>query len=474
MKIPGQSIKLILGTALVVLLVTGFILRNHWIPLLEQHQSGKMRKQSAATKKTGKKKDPDQEKLILSDQAIANLGLQVKSVLPETYWKTLQVPGMIVDRPGRSDRGVISPVDGVVEKMNYYPGDTVRPGDVLYTIRILSETLQQTQTNLFKDTQNISLATAKKKRLESSGGAIPGSLIIETANQIKRLKVAIKGYQQELISRGFTSQQLNEIAAGNFVKDLDILVPDQSNRSRAPIQSAGKEVKLAPSITYEVQECKIELGQQVNTGQMLCLLANHRMLAIEGRAFRDETLLLERSVKQGWPVEVDFRENASSDWPAVNQVFLIEKLMNVIDPVNRTFAFRLPLDNQSRIVNQNGQHQVLWRFRPGQKVRLLIRVEELENVFVLPADAVAREGAEAYAFTQNVNTFHRKPVRVLERDHRHTVIANDGSLTPGSFVVQGGAEQLNRMLKSSSGNDLPEGYHIHADGSLHKNEDEGK
>ena len=44
---------------------------------------------------------------------------------------------------------------------------------------------------------------------------------------------------------------------------------------------------------------------------------------------------------------------------------------------------------------------------------------------------------------------------------------------PGAFVVQSSAEQLNRMLKSSSGDDLPEGYHIHADGSLHKNEDEG-
>jgi hypothetical protein len=29
------------------------------------------------------------------------------------------------------------------------------------------------------------------------------------------------------------------------------------------------------------------------------------------------------------------------------------------------------------------------------------------------------------------------------------------------------------MTKSQSDNGLPEGYHIHADGSLHKNEDEG-
>ncbi|QDT30005.1 efflux RND transporter periplasmic adaptor subunit [Gimesia panareensis] len=478
MKVLLQLLKPVLGITIFVLIAAGFVLRDHWLPLLEQNPSGADR-QAAASKKSGNKKDSEQQKIILSDQAIANLELKVKSALPVTYWKTLQVPGMIVDRPGRSDQRVISPVDGVVEKMNYFPGDTVRPGDVLYTIRILSETLLQTQTNLFKDTQNMVLAEQKRKRLETSRGAIPEARIIEAANEITRLKVAIKGFQQELLSRGFSQQQLQKIAGGNFIRELDILVPDRMTKSGLPgtsvvMKTSNKEVKLETSPTFEVQECDVDLGQQVKTGQMLCLLANHRLLAIEGRAFRNETQLLERNVREGWPVEVDFQEHASSDWPAVNQFFLIHKLMNVIDPVNRTFAFRMPLENQSRIVKQDGQDQVLWRFRPGQKVRLMIRVEKLDNVFVLPADAVAREGAEAFIFTQNVNTFYRKPVRVLERDRRHTVIANDGSLTPGSFVVQGSAEQLNRMLKSSSDNDLPPGYHIHADGSLHKNEDEGK
>ncbi|QDV16552.1 hypothetical protein Pan153_11820 [Gimesia panareensis] len=479
MKVLLQSMKPVLGITVFVLIAAGFVLRDHWLPLLEQNQADQSKNGAASSKKADGKKNADQQKIILSDQAIANLGLKVKSELPETYWKTFQVPGMIVDLPGRSDQGVISPVDGVVEKMNYYPGDTVRPGDVLYTIRILSETLQQTQTNLFKDTQNIALAETKKKRLETTRGAIPEARIIEVANEIKRLHVAIKGYQHELLSRGFSEQQLQKISAGDFVRDLDILVPDRMDRvgsTRTPVslKASGTKVKQEPPLTFEVQESKLDLGQQVKTGEMLCLLANHRLLAIEGRAFRDETQLLERSVREGWPVEVDFQERESTHWPAIKQSFLIEYLSNVIDPVNRTFAFRMPLENQSRVVQQGDQTQVLWRFRPGQKVRLMIRVEKLDNVFVLPADAVAREGAEAFIFTQNVNTFYRKPMRVLERDRRHTVIANDGSLTPGSFVVQGAAEQLNRMLKSSSDNDLPEGYHIHADGSLHKNEDEGK
>jgi multidrug efflux pump subunit AcrA (membrane-fusion protein) len=116
---------------------------------------------------------------------------------------------------------------------------------------------------------------------------------------------------------------------------------------------------------------------------------------------------------------------------------------------------------------------MLWRFRPGQKVRILVRVEQIDNVFVLPADAITREGPEAFVFSQNVNTFERKSVRVLLQDRQHAVIANDGSLVPGTYVVQSAAAQLNRMLKAGSSG-VPKGFHIHADGSLHKNEDEGK
>jgi len=62
---------------------------------------------------------------------------------------------------------------------------------------------------------------------------------------------------------------------------------------------------------------------------------------------------------------------------------------------------------------------------------------------------------------------------VLLQDRQHVVVANDGSLVPGAFVAQTGAAQLNRMVKAGS-SVVAKGYHIHADGSLHKNEDEGK
>ena len=149
-------------------------------------------------------------------------------------------------------------------------------------------------------------------------------------------------------------------------------------------------------------------------------------------------------------------------------------MANTINPVNRTFAFRMPVENQSRVIDDEGRTQTLWRFRPGQKVKILVRVEKLDSVFVLPADAVASDGPEAFVFTQNVNTFERKSVRILLHDRQKVVLANDGTLLPGTYVVQSAAEQLNRMVKSGESSGVPKGFHIHADGSLHKNEEEGK
>lgn len=456
------------------LATAGYFTRDYWLPLVRHAKpaapEGSPSESTQTAAATGK--------VLLSDQAIANLGLTAKAAQPGTFWKTIQVPGMVVDRPGHSDRGVVAPVTGVVNKINYFSGDTVRPGDVLFTIRLLSESLHLTQSDLFKATQDITLAQAQRKRLTAAAGAIPEARVIEVDNQITRLEVAVKSYRRELLTRGLTPGQIDEAAEGKFVSEIAINVPsrhaDAKPLTTAPvvIQTAGG-LADASQPTFEVQELKVELGQQVQAGQTLCLLANHQMLAVEGRAFRDETPLLERSVKEGWPVEVDFQEDAAAGWPPQNQTFRIRYMANTIDPVNRTFAFLMPLDNESRVVNEDGRTQMLWRFRPGQKVRVQVRVVKLDNVFVLPAEAVTRDGAEAYLFTQNVNTFERKSVRVLAQDRQHAVIANDGTLLPGTFVVQGAAAQLNRMAKSQSSG-APAGYHVHADGSLHKNSDEEK
>lgn len=451
--------------ALAGLSVAGYLTRDRWVPLLVPPAA----RDDEPDEPVGPADVPT-GKIVVNEQAQANLGLTAKPLVPQTYWKTILVPGMIVDRPGLSDRGVTAPVAGVVTSIAHVPGDTVRPGDPLFVIRVLSETLHVTQTDLFKAHQDIALARAQRKRLKDLAGAVPEARVIEVDNEIARLEVAVKAYRQELLSRGFTAEQIEGVTGGTFVREIALAVP--ARPAAAPAPRGGSEPE--PPFAYEVQDLKVDLGQQVQAGQALCTLSNHQHLAVEGRAFRDETPLLERSVSAKWPVEVDFQEEPGSAWGRVQQEFRVRHLSNTIDPRTRTFAFLIPLENESRVIEDGGRTQTLWRFRPGQQVRLHVRVEELKDVFVLPADAVARDGPEAFVFTQNVNTFARRPVRVLLYERARAVVANDGSLPPGTFAVQSGAAQLNRMVKAGGASGAPKGYHIHADGSLHKNEDEGK
>jgi hypothetical protein len=339
---------------------------------------------------------------------------------------------------------------------------------------------------LFKASQEIQLAQARLDRLISAGDGVPQVRIIEVESEMARLETAVKSYQHELLIWGFSPADIEGVRGGNLVKEISIKVtPRTSEQEPLPTTHLDQTDATATNVPprgFEVEELQVEMGQQVQAGETLCTLSNHQSLAIEGRAFRDETLLLEKSIQGGWPVEVDFQEAAEGDWPALDQTFTISRVTNTIDPATRTFAFVIPLENQAKMIDQGGRTQLLWRFRPGQKVRLYVRVEELDDVFVLPADAVVREGAEAFVFTQNVNTFERKPVHVLFHDRDRVVLANDGSLPTYAkgqerwtvaAVVRNAAAQLNRMTKAGS-SEVPKGFHIHADGSLHKNEDEGK
>lgn len=453
-----QLLGVVKFVAVIGLLMGGaaaaFMTRDSWLPWFQEGQP--------TGQAEGPPPTPPSGKILLSDQAIANLGLRSVPVQPGTFWQTIQVPGLVVDRPGHSDRGIVAPVAGVVTQINFVPGDTVKPGAALFTIRLMSESLHLAQSDLFKATQDIKLAQAQRQRLGAAGGALPEARLIEVENQLTRLEVAVKAYRRELLNRGLTAEQIDDVAEGRFVSEITIRAP---SRLAEPPKAGA-----APTVTFELQDLKVDLGQQVQAGQTICLLANHQLLAIEGRAFPDETPLLERSVQQRWPVEIDFQEHPAAGWPVLQQQFQIRHLANTIDPISRTFVFVIPLENEARVVEEAGRTQLLWRFRPGQKVRVRVRVDKLENVFILPAEAIVRDGADAFVFTQNVNTFERKAVRLLAQDRQHAVLANDGSLLPGMYVVQNAAAQLQRIAGAATSG-VPTGYHMHADGTLHKNDD---
>ncbi|MBI2808776.1 MAG: efflux RND transporter permease subunit [Planctomycetes bacterium] len=119
------------------------------------------------------------ERVKLSPQAQKNLRLVVKAMTPTTYWRTLILPGTVVDRPGHSDRVITAPIAGVITHVSALPGKTIRRGAELFRLRVVSESFQASQVQLFKSKRELDIVQKERKRLESvAAGAIPLSLAI--------------------------------------------------------------------------------------------------------------------------------------------------------------------------------------------------------------------------------------------------------------------------------------------------------
>jgi membrane fusion protein, heavy metal efflux system len=404
------------------------------------------------------------DRVKLSPQAQKNLGLDVDTLTPQNYWRTVLIPGAVVDRPGESDRSVTTKVAGIITDIKARPGDTVKAGDPLFALQLASEYLQAAQTDLAKTAKEVEFAVAKRDRTADlvQKGTQSGAALLEDENQVKRLTTQLQAYRRQLQVFGLTPDQVTRAEKGDVVTELTIFAP---NRTATDATAPGTG---ATATLYEVQELKVNLGEQVQAGQPLILLANHQRLYVEGRAFKSEAGALAAAAEKKVPIRVEFADEAPGEWP-VQEPLVIHHLSNQVDPGTRTFAFYLPLENQPRTFERDGKTHFVWRFRPGQRVRIKVPAERFVALaadgktevlpFVLPAGAVVREGPEAFVFVQNGDTFVRKPVRVLYEDRTDAVIANDGSVTEADFVVKNQAAAINRALKASQAGG--EGDHGH-------------
>lgn len=453
--------------SVVLIAVAVWFGKPYWGPLLGTN--------SVPTENEGDAEVPVDEPKVLKLSATAreNLGVKTEPVRFKPYWKSIQVPGIVEDRPGITDRAITVPIAGVVAQIFAFEGDLIQPGDKLFSIKLVSEYLQKTQSDLFRAIREVEIFNQEITRIQRliDSGSLAGKRKIELKQQISRQNALIDAFRQELVARGFSKEDIERVEEGQFLTSIDIFAPSFVTKNQHVVRRVEYTKKSAPRVGefLEIQQLKVELGQQVDAGQALAVLANHQSLYLKGHAFRKEATLIARAAEQNWSIKVDFSEDPASKWPALEQPFQIRHLSNTTDPNSRTFDFYIPLTNQARFYQKENQNFVVWRFRPGQRVNLSIPLENIENVLVIPSAAVVFEGPEAYVFQQNGDLFNRIPVKVVHQDRYDIVIANDGSISPGVYLAQNAAASLNRVLKAQAASGMRADVHVHADGSVHAN-----
>lgn len=395
----------------------------------------------------------DANTLELSQQATATLGLDLRRVEMRPFARTVNLPANVVQRPGTSQVQVAAPFAGTVARVYHVEGEAVEPGAPLFDLRLTHEELVQAQADYLQTVEELTVVQRELDRLKraSESGVIPGKLVLDREYERQKLEASLRSHRQRLLLHGLPEKKVDEIlATRQLLQELTVRAPERLGN-----EPVGDRL-------LEIHTLKVEQGQNVEAGAPLCTLSNHAVLYIQGKAFEEDLAKLTLAAQQGWPVTAVFE-------PMEGQRQVIEGLKilylaNEVDASSRAISFFVPLPNEllRNTKTDGGQRFIDWRYRPGQRTRLLVSVEAAAPRIVLPVEAVVREGAESYVFEYNQGHFDRRCVHVEYRDQDRVVVANDGILKPGAQVAVNSAYQLQLAAKNKSGPPIdPHAGHNH-------------
>jgi membrane fusion protein, heavy metal efflux system len=379
----------------------------------------------------------------LSAAAQENVGLRLAAVELKPFERTMTVPAMIVERPGRSNIQVAAPLTGVVTRVWPLQGETVTPGQPLFDLRLTHEEVVEAQAEFLKTAEELDVVQREIDRLEkvASDGVVSGKTLLERKYEQQKLQAAHRSQRQRLLLHGLAVEQVDGILSNRtLLSELTIRVPEPS-REGTNDAAAG---------VLQVQELKVENGQHVKAGDPLCVLADHAQLFIQGKAFEQDAPVLNKAADNEWRLTAVI-DGGNGPRQTVTDLQLLY-VANKIEPDSRAFLFYVQLPNKLIRNQETGGHRFsAWQFKPGQRVELLVPVERWTDRIVLPVNAVVQDGPETFVFEKNDGHFDRRTVRVEYRDEYSVVIADDGALTPGKQVIAAGAYQVHLAMKNKAG-----------------------
>ncbi len=394
----------------------------------------------------------DLDSIVVSEQGRKNIGLRIEAVAAGPFERTVNMPGIVVERPGRTVIRVGTPFNAIVTQIYPIGGEAVYVGQPLFDVRLTHEELVQAQVEFLSTAEELDVLQREIDRLEGIGpGTIAGKMLLERKYEQQIKQALLRAKRESLLLHGLSDEQVAEILTSRtLIKEVTIRVP--------PL--ATEHMKQDKPV-FQVQQLAVDSGQYVEAGDALAVLTNHAELFIEGKAFEQDIADVQRAREQSWPLSAVLESKDGQ--PQILRDLKILFIAGGVDPDSRTFRFFVTLPNEMLGETSRGDHRFVdWRYRPGQRTQLAVPVERWEERIVLPADAVAEDGAETYVFVPNGKRLMRRPVHVEYRDATNVVVANDGSLFPGDLVVVAGARQLQLALKNQAGGGVdPHAGHSH-------------
>jgi multidrug efflux pump subunit AcrA (membrane-fusion protein) len=409
----------------------------------------------------------DDSAVAISRQARTNLGIRSKAIMTGSYIKYVEIPGVITTWPGRTHIMVTSPLTGVINAIDVARGQQVDSGASLFSLRLTHQDLVKLQEEFLSQLGRRDVIEKEITRLTSiaQSGAVARKTLINRQYELDTLDAGLRAVRQSMLLHGLTEEQVSRIEQQrDLIREITIFAPevhqDQSLHHDA--------LPHAPSSDHEhiegeflVTQLDVHRGESVESGKTLVQLSDYRQLLIEGQAFQRDAYLLQNAVADDARLQAVLER--SDEQREIIEDLNIVYIDHEVGRESRALAFYVGLENEiERERVQSDRHFVSWRFKPGQRLTLRLPTSTIDDVYVVPNEAVADEGPNRYVFIDRGDHFDRVAVTVVGRDSINTAIANDGALKPVQRIAITRAHQLQMAVKNSSGGPVdPHAGHNH-------------
>jgi multidrug efflux pump subunit AcrA (membrane-fusion protein) len=434
--------------ALQFLLAAGWTTAGWWWPEIAQRLGLAAAPPLAPTGE----QDEHTDHVVISPEAHKSIGLVLGQIERRDFDRTITLPAIVAEQPGRSHIVVTTHFTGIITKLYVAQGQAVSVGQPLFDLRLTHEELIQSQTDLLKTAQEIEILDREIARIEplAREGGIAAKTLLERKYERDRHQAAFVAQRQALLLH-----EMNEEQIATVLKTKQLL----GSLTITALADEGM-VEDPASVVLQVHQLNVTLGQHIDAGATLATLSDHARLLVEGEAFEQDGPALRQAIQQSWPLtllpaaqSVQLVPAAETPAEREEQQLKLLYLSDTIDATSRTFHFYAGLDNRL-VLDRTGpdaRRYVQWQFRPGERLRVEVPVEKWTKRLVVPLSAIARDGVESYVFRYVKGEFQRTPVHVEHLGERYAVLGDGSGIREGQVIAMTAAQQVQFALAAQAG-----------------------
>lgn len=308
------------------------------------------------------------------------LQVQIAPVRYQRATYTVSIPGEVYPAPGLMAQ-VATPIDGRVIRLYVYEGERVQRGQVVLELESLS--FAQLVSDFLQAQAEEAYLERHVARLRQLVAAqlTPQSTLDQTEADYLRAQARRQAAEVRLRALGITPEAAQQLG--------------QQERPLLPLR--------APIDGY-IDQHQVELGQAVSAHQTLMTVVDPSRVHIRGFLAPDDALGLRPGDSVALVLQVPDSLTLQAQVHTINPA---------LDPENRAVVVNILADT----------HQG-WP-RPGQNVRLWLRLRTPRPVYVVPLSALTYDGSQAIVFVQRApDAYEVRPVTVWRTDAEQALLVD--------------------------------------------------